>query len=392
MQNSDKSGTNNEGTRAPIEQRFYSIVDFSLNYKPTGDISLYLGDSGVALFLAQMYLDTDKKEYQTKLHFLLDAISSNIEDSPENIDMSFCNGLAGYGWLISYLQKHGLIDLDENYFDVIDSILFEHLTYFVSASRFDQLHEGVSIGRYFLIRKNKYILSLLVNALYESCDRSHGEIKWKSFINGSNEPRYDFGLSHGMIGTAYFLSKCYALDIEPDICRELTYGIFQFYKNNEQDYNKYNSLYPGSVDASNYLPKKQSSKCRCAWCYGDLGVLYSMYMVAKNISNEDMLKYSADRLKIIRQKREPSASLINDMFMCHGASGVGYIYHKLYNHTNDYDFEVVAKYWYEVTAKMNIDHNGKTHNLLEGDIGVALAYISFLRSEYNDWDECIMLS
>ncbi len=394
INNSKFAKKNNIYQKSDISERINRVVSFYENSELSGKLSLYSGDSGIVLFFAQLYLRTRNEMYLSKINVIFDELVY-ILNTRSDIDMSFCNGLAGYAWLVCYLKKHDLIHVDESYLEELDLVLFNGMQTYIHSSRFDQLHEAVGIGRYFLAREQKEYLRVLVNALYTTKDESNSEIKWLSYINGNDKPRYDMGLAHGMIGILYFLTKCRLLCVETCKCDILIDGIFKFYKNNEQDFQKYNTFFAYSYDVVEYNENNiEASNCRYAWCYGDLGVLYVLYLSGKYLNKEDLLKYATYRIQLLVKSKNVENSLVSDSSLCHGSSIIGYIYNKLNTMMDDSNFTESIDYWFNMTLNFEdkIPNSEINMSLLEGQVGSSLFLMSLINNDYMDWDECMMLS
>ncbi len=385
-----------------VETRIDKLNDYLLNTDCEGSISLYSGDSGRILYLAQIYLKTKEQKYLVKIYELIDSLNLG-EDS---ITTSFCSGLAGYGWLLNYLVKHDIIEVSDEYFEEIDSILAEQLEIEVSDNQFDQMHNAISIGRYFICRNNKRILTYLLSELSKNKITTDNEVKWESVNLVKGLVKYDFGLAHGMAGILYFISKCYELNIQKELCTELVNGVFDFYRNNEQNYNKCNSFFPTAVSCDDYSHINRNHNVRFAWCYGDAGVLYSLYLCSKKMNINELMNYSLEKLKKTINRIDTIDTAVNDAGFCHGSSSLMHIYNRLYLTTNDDDFLEAAKYWAKVTiihGSCNTNKSGylfftdlqnwsESNCLLEGVAGVALSLLSMQYNKNIDWDECMMLS
>lgn len=373
-----------------------------------GDISLYTGDSGLALYFAHRYLTTGDIIYKNRLDYFVESMHNTLENS-DNIEVSFCSGLAGFGWFMSYLNKYSLAKLPFDYFDDIDSILYEQMIVQANNLRFDQLHESISIARYFISRKNISALEFMIKTLYNVCDHSNNESKLISYSYKDLSYHYDTGLAHGMSGILYLLSKCYQLGISKTICKELIYGIYCFYNNNELSYEKHKTFFPSSFPVyDNNVSNDYDFFCRTAWCYGDLSIFYSILMSGKVINNSKMIYYSANRLEVVLDKPIEEYAII-DAILCHGFSGVAHIFYRLFIITGNMAYLSKAIALYETTinigqTSMNetgynflIDQNNKkwgiSNGMLEGIAGVGLVLSSYLSDgNFLDWDESIMLS
>lgn len=384
------------------------ITEYFINsYKLKNNISLYVGDSGIILFLAILYKHTNDKRYAIKMNHILDKLQLLLSKS-DRINPSFCRGLAGYGWLMCYLKANDLVSMDDQYFEPIDSLLKNWMILLCKEGKFDQMHEAIGIGRYFIKRGNVDCVEYIINNLNAVKITTDNEIKWSCIHSNNNkfEDKYDFGLAHGMAGYLYFLGKCYSKGIKANLCLELIQGIEKFYQNNIQDFNECGSFYPFAVPVNDYYPHDRAMHTRMGWCYGDLGVLYTRFIVARFIGNTEMELDALTKLEIISTKRGRQETQAFDAGFCHGTACLVHIFNKLYYMTGRILFKETAMYWIKFTLLQ--DKSKNTHlgflyltmggqyviddSLLEGVTGTAFALLSAIDYSHIDWDEAMMLS
>lgn len=369
--------------------------------------ALYTGTSGIALYFAVLYLYTRRNEYREQMNRYIDQTTRRVE-SGVNLMSTFCNGLAGYGWLVCYLRDHDLLDVSEEYLRELDELLLEQMKRFCAARQFDQMHEAISLGRYFLRREDPEPLEYLVDALDAAKETEFDEIKWESFAYLTRTMKYDFGLAHGMAGILHFLGKCCRRGVRREKCLELIDGIYAFYRHNEQDPARYRSYHPTTMEKEGYRPGGRPIPCRLAWCYGDTGSLYSLYLCGRNIGHTEMQAYALERMKATARRRSLKETLIEDALFCHGSCSLAHIFNKMYFYTGDPEFADAARYWYKVTLMLGRSETTPTgylfltdrrtnewserDDLLEGNAGVGLALVSAFDYRHTDWDESMMLS
>lgn len=388
-----------------IERKLSIIGEYFLNKKERINyIGLYTGDSGVALLLSHFYLRTGDQRYLDKMNEYLDHIGALIEKG-EDIITSFCNGLAGYGWLLCYLRDKGLVEVGEKIFTTLDEVLEENIDEMLRIGYFDQLHGLISLGRYFLKRNDKRLIERILYLVRDHLDVSGGETKWDHTLPGQ-KPSYHFGIAHGMAGVLYFIGKCYCLDIQPELCRELGNGIVAFFDNNEQDIDKIGDYYPFSVPSEEYAERRKNYSCRHAWCNGDIGVLYAMFLYGKWTKQTQIEQRAIEKLMVTCRKRDCLAAGIHDAGACHGSVSIAHFYNRLYCHTGESLFRETAVYWLKATLILGrnadaptgyIFYYGEkgwlvTDDLLNGVCGVGLGLLSAVDANSMDWDETMMLS
>lgn len=110
-------------------------------------------------------------------------------------------------------------------------------------------------------------------------------------------------------------------------------------------------------------------------------------------------------LKTCLRRTEEETDVDSPAF-CHGASGLGYIYLKLFKQTGHLLFKATADHWYGQTCELG-NKNGPAgylfeirentwapaSGILEGLGGIALSFLAYAWPDAPDhWDECLFLS
>lgn len=390
-----------------VEKKLTEIAEYFLNHERFQEhIGLYGGDIGIALFLAMYYKYTNDERYFNKLNLYINHIIGIINKG-NNIMYSFSRGLAGWGWLVEFLKQEELIDIDTNSFlQDIDQVQLNSLIRCIKQNKFDQLHEAISITQYFMKRNKPDPVITMLNALNETKIEEKNEIKWIRYDSYRDVHIYDFGLAHGIAGNLYFLSKCYKMNILPELCISLINGIHEFYKNNAQSYKHINSFFPHSISIEKYKNGISPQKGRIAWCYGDLGILHTFLMSSKILNDQVLFEDSINKLKRISERTNLMETTIEDAGFCHGTAGVAHIYNNIFEQTKNDIFKNTANYWYQQTldfATYKKDYCGylfkkgtkgwrPNDSLLVGLAGVGLTLLSNVDSKLHHWDECLLLS
>lgn len=355
-----------------------------------GNIGLYTGDSGVLLLLTQYYLWSGDERYVNKAYEVLTKIEEMI--SGKNVLSTFCSGLAGYGWLLCYLNEKEVLDIDEDYFAELDTLLELWINKMQARREYDLMHGLLGLGLYFLKRQKVDPVRNILNTLAQDAEYDdNGEIRWFSYSQ-YRPKRYDFGLAHGMAGFLYFLNKCYALGIEQELCYQLGNGIVQFYLHNEMDASTVGSYYPYSILYDDYNQHAYTpTKCRLAWCYGDVSSLSVIYQYAKLVGDKRLERTTVDKLVSTSYRRDLKDVEIKDAQFCHGASGLAHMYNRLYRQTGRCEFKSAAVYWMKVMVTIGLTTNNESgyvftennvtngtmaacYSLLEGSAGLVWFY------------------
>lgn len=392
-----------------LEKYFYE--DF-IKELPQNNISVFGGLSGTLFLNSVLCLNNktlDRSVYIDKnIQFIIDMLEKTV-----SVSSSFSNGLAGFGFCLDYIQKNKLSNFDlEDLLTEIDKTVEVGIKQCVERNNLDLLHGALGIGCYLISRKhNEKIIDYLINVLEKKSIKKGNEIKWQRYDEyRSKQYVYDFGLAHGNAGILYFLGKAYKNGINKNQCYSLINGVISFYKNNLQDPNKSGSYFPNFKGVENYEGGAKESYSRLAWCYGDLGIFYTINLVSKWISNEKLEKFSVQGLIQTAKRMDFQNTSVEDPYFCHGTSGISYIYSKMYLKTGKRVFKDASKYWLKETFSYSSHENKISANyfsksttpleleknnslcLLDGLGGITAVLSSLNNPKSTDWDEVFFLT
>jgi len=344
------------------------------------------------------------KSIQNDLDFIFQTIENSTWLTP-----TFCDGLAGTGWLLAFLKKLDIINIDlDEFLQDIDTVLNINLDKMIENRDFDILHGYLGLGIYFLKRNKTNEIEKIIYALYSTRLNNGDEVKWLNLDRESGAKVINFGLSHGNASILYFLGKCYSRNICSDICLELIRGLFSFFLNNLQDIYVAHSFFPNIIELNGYKSgQKICQNSRLAWCYGDLGILHAMFLVSDWIKDDGIKQKVLELLLWETTRLNGIKNIVLDAGFCHGTSGIGYIHLNLYNKTGIAQFKKAAHYWREETLKMVnytdqrsrgflFQQNGvfvPDFRLLTG-LGGVFACLTSMQSNDKEclWNECFFLS
>src|SRR6185503_15176880 len=87
---------------------------------------------------------------------------------------------------------------------------------------------------------------------------------------------------------------------------------------------------------------------REAWCYGGLGLSVSLLLTARLAGNA---AWEAKAIELARLEAGRAESLagVKDACLCHGASGNGHLYNRLFHATGEQVFRNASLEWYRRT-------------------------------------------
>jgi lantibiotic modifying enzyme len=379
---------------------------------PQREISLLGGKTGMTLFLALKQLYENHEDAGQDVKRQIEQSVRFIESS-ETLLATHCNGIAGWGWLLRFLQSNQISNQSiEDYIVEVEDISGEAINDFLAQRDYDLLHGAMGVGLFLLNGSNLSDVEKIVRSLDESCEKSDVEYKWSRYDKFVKMDHiYDFGLAHGNTGILYFLTQCYHKKVLPETCEDLIKGLLRFLFNNVQEIDATKSFFPGTIATSSYsTTNKINNYSRLAWCYGDLSMLYTMHHAASLIGLNEISEKTIHMLHRVTLRKTFDVTFVSDAALCHGTSGIAYIYLKLYQQTGDDIFKGAFEYWLNETLEMGKEENGVAgyifdmgtdrgrrvhYDMLTGITGVGIFFLSVLchlDGKACDWDSSIFLN
>ena len=162
------------------------------------------GDFGENMLLFMTGKDTNAEEC---LKHILNSIQSRSQVP------TYCNGLAGLGVGLLWLEQEKIIDGVSDNLNDFDIVLLNSMRHMVVEDNFDFLHGAVGIGLYFVDRfkTQPEISTLAIRELVDAINRksirnSDGAVR---LVYDHKDPvkRFNMSLSHGLSGTMLFLCR-----------------------------------------------------------------------------------------------------------------------------------------------------------------------------------------
>ena len=375
------------------------LLDCNLEY--TNNVGIMNGLAGIGLTLSLYYRITLDERFINKLEQTIEVTNKKIYIE-KKLDSSYVQGIAGYAWLIIYLQENNILDVDIiDYLADIDIFLYQELMFMLDAKQYDSLYESVGLGFYFLKRKKTEVIEQIIAGLYNNRKNIKGYATWIRKNPKSNKEEVDFGLSHGLPGILFFLHKCYVNNISHQKCSEMIQENIAFMFTC-MNFSGTPSYLPYTIECDKikqYDIRKNWS--RLAWCYGDLSALYILYLLSFCFSTPiDII----GMLEHVAKRRNEEMIDVRNPGICHGTSGIALIFLRLFLKTGNHGFEEACHYWLKRTLSLGNNptgivgfvfpenHNNQQLDLLTGISGIGSVLISFLNPKFNSWDESIFLT
>ncbi len=397
---------NRENSNNKIHEKLseiYSQINSSYN---DSDISIGMigGKSGIAMFLFQYYEFFDEKKAAELGLELLYECMQEIEEG--NIYFNYSTGLAGFGYVMEYLSRREILDIDTaEILDSFNEYLKKRMYHCLEEGNYDFLHGALGVASYFMKRqKREIVFEFVLKLLDISKIDENGYRYWENEIKikEGKEKGINFGFAHGLFSIVSFFNRMIESDLfydQKDFLRAKITEINKFIMNNKLDMTKSNSFptWHTQSDKMNYS--------RLAWCYGDLpgGIV-----LLKSASLTDDRELHAEAIEILRKtlKRvNVEQESVHDAGFCHGSSGIAYLYDRIYSLTGINEFLDQANYWMNITLEKSVFVDGyagyKTFHqnegwsnsigLLEGISGIGLVLLSKLDRSQSCLDDLFLM-
>ncbi len=372
-----------------IEYLRYNLTDHlaSMHYH---DSALLGGSFGeiMAMFMLNRQLALPQDEVERYL-------DKTIEGLPFNKQFpTYCNGLAGMGIGLMLLNDYDLIDLDDTSLESFDSYLSMWIETFMTDGNYDLFHGATGIAMYFVKRSStapetsSNALTRYLSALDRDLVRENNKpdgCTWCKMKHDFSAEERNISMSHGLAGIVNVLAQIYATGLLSDDNNKKTKGIIESLiatiLKQRIDFAKYRSSFP-----SYYKSTEAASRfSRLAWCYGDIGILASLSMVADLLSDNALASRIEPMVMGETSRRKFEHTYIRDACICHGASGIyAYFSHASEQYPDNVAIRDASSYWenyilcipreylcYDPIAK---EYN-KQYSILSGYAGIALALI-----------------
>lgn len=361
---------------------------------------LMSGTAGISLFLF-IY-----SKYKGSEHFYNIACQI-LEKTIDNINLctghSLCSGISGICWAIEFLCKNEYIDKQNRKINQeLNSYLKNKAIKSAEEGDFDFLHGSIGSAIYLLESKDsdisfhENILKSLTQYMHDSYEGGYWMYYWADM---KKDRRINISISHGMSSTCIYLIQLlnkigskeegkYLLE------KSINYIIAQEYKENRL------SAFP--TFCKQYDNKNQIRNSRLGWCYGDLGIGLLFWNYYKYLDSKYFRDKSIDLFLKIGKRKDLDMNSVHDAGLCHGTSGIGLIYHKMYLNTNINEFKKISEYWLNETINYSFSKKGQSAypsnnpehslSLLDGIAGIGLYLLTQVDNQYLGWEKMLFIN
>jgi hypothetical protein len=372
------------------------------------DPSLAGGAAGLAVlhgYLAQAGDGTDSAA--AAVHWLRCATAA-VTDHPT--EASLYSGLTGVGWALAQLQGR-LPGLDsEADAAEIDEAVLEHLDRSPWADDYDLISGLVGFGVYALERlprpAARACLEQVIDRLAKTAEHRPEGITWwtnPAWLPAETREKvpqgyYNLGLAHGVPGVIALLGQGCAAGVAAATARPLLEGAVRWLLAQQG---------PGGFAA--WVGPEEYKPARLAWCYGDPGVAAALLWAARCVG-EPGWEREARAIARRAARRPPEEAGVVDAGLCHGAAGLGHLFNRLFQATDEPELAEAARFWFERTLALRrpghrvggyrawqpADDSGRTWRadpgLLTGAAGIALALLAATTALEPAWDRMLLVS
>jgi lantibiotic modifying enzyme len=400
----------NEAIRSIASSSTFDVLQN--NSLSAGDCYLAQGSVGLALFYAYLSKTSQSSLFaEEALRYLNHSVDVACAC---DVSASLFNGLIGVAWVMNHLSGF-LFDPDENSCKSIDQLLWKILKKRQWDDVYDLISGLVGLGVYSLDRlpsvQAKANLERVIDHLEAMADITNGFVTWHTapefLIQWQRElcpqGHYNLGLAHGIPGVIAFLARAHAAGIRRRQVRRLYKGAVKWLLAQR--------LEEGEVSCFSHWigPDVVRGVPRLAWCYGDVGLGAALLFASRYMKDGELERIAIDVLAR-STKRKFSESRVTDADLCHGATGIAHIFHRVYQATKMKIFLEASLYWFEQALNLRVpekgvagfsivksDAEGNTIyqpevGLLSGVAGIGLALLSAATGIEPSWDRVMLIS
>jgi len=373
---------------------------------------LAAGPAGIALFFAYAHLAfPDRGLDDLCLQGLREALATV---SAVDLTPALFSGFTGVGWLLRHLEDR-IFEADEDLGEEVESTLLRALAQYSNLWA-PELIAGLSgFGLYFLERlpgeRARQGAEEVIGQLAATAEEKDGAIAWftaaervpPSHRQAFPDGYYNLGISHGIPGAVGFLAAAHRRGVAPDEARRLAAGAVRWLLAHRLPAETGNT-FPGYAG-----PGIEPAPTRLAWCYGDPGVAAVLLLAARSFGREDWEREALAAARLSARRRSGGIEIV-DAGLCHGAAGIGHIFHRLFRATGDEELREAALFWLGRALEMRQPGQGpggfrsssfgedgreiltEEPGFLTGAAGIGLALLAAISPVEPEWDRLLLLS
>ncbi|HEX8109019.1 MAG TPA: lanthionine synthetase LanC family protein [Kofleriaceae bacterium] len=318
-------------------------------------------------------------------------------------------GFAGTSWVASHLAGRLFEETQDNCLEV-DEVLLATLADPMWNARYELLSGVVGMGVYARERLPRPSAVRLIEAVIgrlESCAERNAagvaffnpvETLSPEYRDVASRGWYNLGIAHGIAGVISFLGSLCRLGVAVERAAPLLADSVAWLLTREL---------PAGGDyrfKCTYTPDRDIDICRLGWCHGDLAVATALLVAARG-AGEPSWEQHARRIARSAAALAVDSTPVPDASLCHGAAGIGHLFNRLYQETDEPSLGEAARSWLRKAVAMRepghgfggyqLYERGKKYNnpgFRVGSSGIALALLAAASPVPPDWDRLLMAS
>lgn len=381
-----------------------AAIDVAQALRPGADATLASGSAGFALLHAQLARLRPGQGHEEASRACLDAAFDAVAST--TMPPGLHAGFTGVAWVEQHLAEPGAEDTGEE----IDLALLDLVSRGPWTREFDLISGLAGIGIHAVERlprpAARAILAKVVARLDEMGERLAQGVAWKENPDLVPEwaraftPRgnYNLGVAHGAPGVVALLGQACAAGVaaaEPLLAHAVRWVLAKRVPGAR-----------GSEVPGWWLPNEEPKGGRTAWCYGDLGVAGALITAARCVGDAAWEREAVD-VALAAAARPPEETGVVDAGLCHGATGLGLLFHRIHHATGEARLADAALAWYRRALEMREPRRWtggfgswdptkramtEDAGFLSGACGVALGLLAAAIPVEPTWDRVLALS
>lgn len=291
------------------------------------DLSLARGYASLVLLYSAVAKKFPQKNHDVTLASYVKRLLVTLKSGPIG-DLSLFDGLCGACFAL--LQASEVEKKYRAYFEMVHSLLIEKVDH---VSGWDLTHGASGIGLYLAYEKSassQQALKRLLATLVDSCKVKRVQEKlvpgWyqsqdEQFTDEdkTNYPQGNFnlGLAHGAPGILLTLSQALKMGIEVTGQRSCMHFLIDWIQAKAFTQDRF-LIWPERIP---FEERNERGLIRMAWCYGNPGVLRSLYIAALSLQDKTLLQFCKARFTEIFELDE-EIWYLSSSTLCHGKAGL----------------------------------------------------------------------
>ncbi|ADB40683.1 lanthionine synthetase C family protein [Spirosoma linguale] len=396
--------------------------DLSIELDSIHSPSLMNGLGGSVLFYVNGYTALRNEAMANKARQLVDKLIDELQAN--EVTHSYCDGITGVGYLLSYLSETDLLDVDvDEFLEDVDKHVLNETSFIISKYRdLDFLHGGLGMGIYLLSRypKNPPLRRLINEVLDQLIDLIDHDIMGSLPVNlimnaispGASPARFfNLGMAHGasayLVFLARYLTQFPGHPRALDVMSRLVNYIKTFYRpatgNEGQE-----GAFPDIIN----FGRHGVYRVPLGWCYGDL-TLSIGFLMAGEVMDDPALRQFAETIALTTLQRDSlEAAHLSDACFCHGTTSMAQAYRIWYRASGNQAFKKAYEHWITLTLEMGRFSDGiggykkftgtdtglpggipkydRITGLLDGATGIGLVLTDYLEQDKIDWERFLL--